>query len=66
MTKDAIDQIFDRARHGDVFAQVLMGQILIEGKDVQKDVQNGIGWMKNAAQCNCLYAKEYLDEMRRN
>lgn len=66
MTKGAIDQIFDRARHGDVFAQVLMGQILIEGKDVQKDVQNGIGWMKNAAQCNCLYAKEYLDEMRRN
>ncbi len=66
MTKEAIDQIFDRARHGDVFAQVLMGQILIEGKGVQKDVQNGIGWMKNAAQCNCLYAKEYLDEMRRN
>lgn len=66
MTKDAIDQIFDRARHGDVFAQILMGQILIEGKDVQKDIQNGIGWMKNAAQCNCLYAKEYLDDMRRN
>lgn len=66
MTKDAIDQIFDRARHGDVFAQVLMGQILIEGKGVQKDVQNGVGWMKNAAQCNCLYAKEYLDEMRRS
>ena len=44
MTNDAVDQIFDRARHGDVFAQVLMGQILIEGKDVLKDVQNGIGW----------------------
>lgn len=66
MTKEAIDQIYDRARHGDVFAQALMGQILIEGKDVQKDIQNGIGWMKNAAQCNCLYAKEYLDDMRKN
>lgn len=66
MTKDAIDQIYDRARHGDVFAQALMGQILIEGKLVQKDIQNGIGWMKNAAQCNCLYAKEYIDEMRRS
>ena len=66
MTKEAIDQIYDRARHGDVFAQALMGQILIEGKDVQKDIQNGIGWMKNAAQCHCLYAKEYLDEMRNN
>ena len=39
MTKEAIDQIYDRARHGDVFAQALMGQILIEGKNVQKDVQ---------------------------
>ena len=66
MNKEAIDQIYDRARHGDVFAQALMGQILIEGKDVQKDIQNGIGWMKNAAQCNCLYAKEYLDDMRKN
>ena len=43
MTKDAIDQIFDRARHGDVFAQTLMGQILCEGKYVQQDRQNGIG-----------------------
>ena len=54
MTKDAIDQIFDRARHGDVFAQTLMGQILCEGKYVQQDRQNGIGWLRNAAQCNCL------------
>ncbi len=49
-----------------MFAQVLMGQILIEGKEFLKDVQNGIGWMKNAAQCNCLYALECLDEMRKN
>lgn len=34
MTKDAIDQIYDRSRHGDVFAQALMGQILCEGKYV--------------------------------
>lgn len=34
MTKDAIDQIFNQARHGDVFAQILMGQILLEGKYV--------------------------------
>ena len=62
MTKDAIDQIFDRARHGDVFAQTLMGQILCEGKYVQQDRQNGIGWLRNAAQCNCLYAKELINE----
>ena len=62
MTKDAIDQIFDRARHGDVFAQALMGQILCEGKYVQQDSQNGIGWLRNAAQCNCLYARELINE----
>lgn len=66
MTKEAIDQIFSQARHGDVFAQALMGQILMEGKYVQADRTNGIGWLKNAAQCNCLYARDLLnDELSR-
>ena len=66
MTKEAIDQIFNQARHGDVFAQALMGQILIEGKYVQEDRTNGIGWLRNAAQCNCLYARDLLgDELSR-
>lgn len=66
MTKEAIDQIFDQARHGDVFAQALMGQILMEGKYVQADRTNGIGWLRNAAQCNCLYARDLLnDELSR-
>lgn len=62
MTKNAIDQIFERARHGDVFAQVLMGQLLCEGKYVQQDTKNGISWLRNAAQCNCLYARELIGE----
>lgn len=62
MSKDAIDQIFNRARRGDVFAQALMGQILCEGKYVHQDKQNGIGWLRNAAQCNCLYARELINE----
>ena len=62
MTKDAIDQIFNQARHGDVFAQALMGQILMEGKYVQADRTNGIGWLRNAAQCNCLYARDLLND----
>lgn len=61
MTKEAIDQIFDRACQGDVFAQTLMGQILCEGKYVQQDRQNGIGWLRNAALCNCLYARELIN-----
>lgn len=62
MTKEAIDQIYDRARHGDVFAQALMGQFLCEGKYVQQNVDNGIGWLQNASQCNCLYARELLND----
>lgn len=62
MTKSAIDQIFDRARRGDVFAQTLMGLILCEGKYVQQDRQSGIGWLRNAAQCRCLFAGELINE----
>ena len=66
MTKEAIDQIFNQARHGDVFAQALMGQILIEGKYVQTDKSNGIGWLRHAAESNCLYARDLLnDELSR-
>lgn len=64
MTKEAIDQIYNQARHGDLFAQALMGQILLEGKYVNKDKENGLGWLRNAAQCNCLYAKELIDEQK--
>lgn len=62
MTKDAIDQIYENARRGDVFAKTLLGQILCEGKYVRQDRQNGIGWLRDAAQCNCLYAKELVNE----
>jgi SpoVK/Ycf46/Vps4 family AAA+-type ATPase len=66
MTKEAIDQIFNQARQGDVFAQVLLGQILIEGKYVQEDRTNGMGWLRHAAQRNCLYAHDLLnDELSR-
>lgn len=66
MTKEAIDQIFNQARQGDVFAQVLLGQILIEGKYVQEDRTNGMGWLRHAAQSNCLYAHYLLnDELSR-
>ena len=62
MTKEAIDQIYDRARHGDVFAQALMGQFLCEGKYVQQNLDNGVAWLQNAAKCNCLYAKELIND----
>lgn len=63
MTKEAIDQLFDRARHGDVTAQALVGQLFLEGKYIQENRENAIGWLRNAAQCNCLYAKELLNDI---
>ena len=62
MTQEAINQLFQQARHGDVFAQTLMGQVLIEGKYVRQERENGIAWLRNAAQCNCLYARDLIND----
>lgn len=58
MTREAIEQMFDRAKHGDVTAQALVGQLFLEGKYIQESRDNAIGWLRNAAQCNCLYARD--------
>lgn len=63
MTREAIEQLFDRARQGDVTAQALVGQLFLEGKYIQANRENAIGWLRNAAQCGCLYARELLNEM---
>jgi SpoVK/Ycf46/Vps4 family AAA+-type ATPase len=62
MTQEAINQILDRARHGDVTAQVVLGQLLCEGKDVKQDVANGLAWLQNAAQCNSIWARELIQQ----
>ena len=50
MTQEALNQILDRARHGDVTAQVVLGQLLCEGRDVKQDISNGLAWLNKAAQ----------------
>lgn len=62
MTQEAINQILDRARHGDVTAQVVLGQLLCEGKDVKQDIANGLAWLQNAAQCNSIWARELIEQ----
>ena len=62
MTQEALNQILDRARHGDVTAQVVLGQLLCEGKDVKQDVANGLAWLQNAAQCNSIWARELIQQ----
>lgn len=63
MTREAIEQMFDRAKHGDVTAQALVGQLFFEGKYIQESRENAIGWLRNAAQCNCLYARDLLNDI---
>ena len=49
MTKDAIDQIFDRARHGDVFAQTSYGWMYFDGRGVKRDYSEAAKWYIKAA-----------------
>ena len=62
MTQEAFNQIIEAARHGDVFAQAALGIMLCEGKIVQPNREHGLGWLKNAAQCNCLWARDAYAE----
>ena len=38
MTQETFDQTINSARRGDVFAQAVLGKMLCEGKDVQKNL----------------------------
>lgn len=62
MTQETFDLIVSSARRGDVFAQAVLGKMLCEGKVIHKNLEHGLGWLRNAAQCNCLWAKELYDE----
>ena len=62
MTQEAFNQIIEAVRHGDVFAQTALGIMLCEGKIVQPNRDHGLGWLKNAAQCSCLWARDAYAE----
>lgn len=62
MTQEAVNQIVDAASHGDVFAQTALGKMLCDGDVVQQNEEYGIGWLRNAAQYNCLWARDLLQE----
>lgn len=62
MTKDAIDQIFNRAQQGDVTAMVLVGQLFLEGKYIQEDRTKAIHFLRESSKYNCLYARDLLQD----
>ena len=62
MTQEAFNQILEAAHHGNVFAQTALEIMLCDGKVVQQNREHGLGWLRNAAQCKCLLARETFDE----
>lgn len=62
MTKEAIDQIFNRAQQGDVTAMALVGQMFLEGKYIQADRTKAIHFLRQADDYNCLYARDLLQD----
>lgn len=63
MTQEAINQLFNHAHNGDVFAMTLAGQLLCEGKFVSQNFHNGLQWLQKAAQCNCLVARDLINDV---
>lgn len=63
MRKESIDQIYEYAKRGDMFAQTALGIILCEGRDISQDMKNGMAWLKNAAS-SCLWAQDAISEFQ--
>lgn len=65
MTQEAINQLFEHAHNGDVFAMTLAGHLLCEGKIVGQNFNNAFGWLQRAAQHNCLYARDLMSDVQK-
>ena len=50
MSESGFQHLQDRARHGDLGAQVVLGVAYEEGLHVQKDMDQAIVWYRRAAQ----------------
>lgn len=62
MTKDAIDQIFNRAQQGDVTAMALVWQMFLEGRYIKEDRTKAIHFLRKTAECNCLSTCDLLQD----
>lgn len=58
MRKESIDQLWSAGNEGDVFALTAMGILLYEGKQVQRNLEQGLALLEHAAQQNVLWARD--------
>lgn len=60
MTQESINQLWALANANDAMAMAYIGVIVYEGRGVKQDTQQGLAWLRKAANANVLYAKDLL------
>ena len=60
MTQESLNQLWAFANANDAMAMAYMGVVLYEGRGVKQDIQQGLAWLRKAADANVLYAKDLL------
>ena len=60
MTQESINQLWAFANANDAMAMAYIGIIVYEGRSVKQDTQQGLAWLRKAANANVLYAKDLL------
>lgn len=60
MTQESLNQLWSYVTANDAMAMAYIGVIEYEGRGVKQDTQQGLAWLRKAADANVLYAKDLL------
>lgn len=60
MTQESLNQLWSYVTANDAMAMAYIGVIEYEGRGVKQDIQQGLAWLRRAADVNVLYAKDLL------
>lgn len=54
MTQESINQLWAFANANDAMAMAYIGVIVYEGRGIKQDTQQGLAWLRKAANANVL------------
>lgn len=60
MTQESLNQLWSYVTANDAMAMAYIGVIEYEGRGVRQDTQQGLAWLRKAANANVRYAKDLL------
>lgn len=60
MTQESLNQLYSFANANDAMAMAYIGVIVYEGRGVKQNTQQGLAWLRKAANANVLYAIDLL------